>query len=110
MIRRPPRSTLFPYTTLFRSPGRGRVALSADVVRANLEQVRAEIGRAEVEIVAAVKYVELEDLAALAAAGITHVGENRAQELDRKAGAFPDFTWDFIGQLRSEERRVGKEC
>src|SRR5438270_5339759 len=24
MIRRPPRSTLFPYTTLFRSPGRVR--------------------------------------------------------------------------------------
>src|SRR5256885_4566798 len=24
MIRRPPRSTLFPYTTLFRSPGTGR--------------------------------------------------------------------------------------
>jgi len=24
MIRRPPRSTLFPYTTLFRSQGRGR--------------------------------------------------------------------------------------
>src|SRR3712207_8927973 len=24
MIRRPPRSTLFPYTTLFRSPDRGR--------------------------------------------------------------------------------------
>src|SRR5260370_14317768 len=25
MIRRPPRSTLFPYTTLFRSPGPGRL-------------------------------------------------------------------------------------
>src|SRR5438270_3242047 len=25
MTRRPPRSTLFPYTTLFRSPGRGRL-------------------------------------------------------------------------------------
>src|SRR5689334_24360972 len=25
MIRRPPRSTLFPYTTLFRSPGRIRI-------------------------------------------------------------------------------------
>src|SRR5688572_32867332 len=25
MIRRPPRSTLFPYTTLFRSPGFGKV-------------------------------------------------------------------------------------
>src|SRR3989442_16023075 len=26
MIRRPPRSTLFPYTTLFRSQGRGRLS------------------------------------------------------------------------------------
>src|SRR3712207_8664344 len=25
MIRRPPRSTLFPYTTLFRSPGKQRI-------------------------------------------------------------------------------------
>src|SRR2546421_3784808 len=30
MIRRPPRSTLFPYTTLFRSPGRARRALPGD--------------------------------------------------------------------------------
>src|SRR5256885_7313317 len=29
MIRRPPRSTLFPYTTLFRSPGRDPVDRSA---------------------------------------------------------------------------------
>src|SRR5258705_4093079 len=29
MIRRPPRSTLFPYTTLFRSPGEGRLRVSA---------------------------------------------------------------------------------
>src|SRR3712207_6986347 len=46
MIRRPPRSTLFPYTTLFRSPrllvdGRGRllhrqVALQGEVVAALL--------------------------------------------------------------------------
>jgi pyridoxal phosphate enzyme (YggS family) len=79
------------------------VALSADVVRANLEQVRAEIGRDDVEIIAAVKYVELEDLAALAEAGITHVGENRAQELARKSEAFPQFTWDFIGQLQSRK-------
>src|SRR3712207_8808158 len=27
MIRRPPRSTLFPYTTLFRSPAAGRAAV-----------------------------------------------------------------------------------
>src|SRR3712207_6888605 len=30
MIRRPPRSTLFPYTTLFRSPG-GRRVLPGDI-------------------------------------------------------------------------------
>src|SRR2546430_12492188 len=34
MIRRPPRSTLFPYTTLFRSPG--------PYVRADRHQVREE--------------------------------------------------------------------
>src|SRR2546430_12567387 len=33
MIRRPPRSTLFPYTTLFRSPARGVRALGAPLVR-----------------------------------------------------------------------------
>src|SRR5258708_13672097 len=37
MIRRPPRSTLFPYTTLFRSPG-GGVLNGADL-RAALDAV-----------------------------------------------------------------------
>src|SRR2546425_5339021 len=30
MIRRPPRSTLFPYTTLFRSPGHTRPSAAAN--------------------------------------------------------------------------------
>src|SRR2546430_5304383 len=34
MIRRPPRSTLFPYTTLFRSPGRRVRAARRDAVAA----------------------------------------------------------------------------
>src|SRR2546422_3486047 len=34
MIRRPPRSTLFPYTTLFRSRARGARAGAARVARA----------------------------------------------------------------------------
>src|SRR3712207_8419175 len=35
MIRRPPRSTLFPYTTLFRSPGRwdGMTEIPLDLAR-----------------------------------------------------------------------------
>src|SRR5258707_11359303 len=36
MIRRPPRSTLFPYTTLFRSPGPEDRRLGADRVHQQL--------------------------------------------------------------------------
>src|SRR2546422_4947399 len=38
MIRRPPRSTLFPYTTLFRSPRRRRSFELSDVSRDGLVQ------------------------------------------------------------------------
>src|SRR3712207_7879006 len=38
MIRRPPRSTLFPYTTLFRSPALQRfLALDAPILRKDLK-------------------------------------------------------------------------
>ena len=85
--------------------------LRVDQIRANLERVRAQIADAgrkpeEVEILAAVKYVPLEQLGLLADAGVTIVGENRAQELRRKADAYPGrFTWDFIGALQSRKVR-----
>jgi uncharacterized pyridoxal phosphate-containing UPF0001 family protein len=59
-----------------------------------------------VEILAAVKYVALEELGTLAEAGVKLVGENRAQELERKAAAHPGLTWDFIGQLQSRKVKV----
>jgi PLP dependent protein len=81
--------------------------LSAERVRANLQEVRDEVAQAaqgrEVEVLAAVKYVALEDLPLLAEAGVTTVGENRAQELERKAAQHPELTWDFIGQLQSRK-------
>jgi pyridoxal phosphate enzyme (YggS family) len=86
--------------------------LDAGRVGANLERVRAEIaaaGRdpAEVEILAAVKYVPVEELPALAEGGIELVGENRAQDLVAKADAHPGrFTWDFIGRLQSRKVRT----
>src|SRR5258708_31737831 len=45
MIRRPPRSTLFPYTTLFRSASIGRIALratstSSPIITLTLGQIR----------------------------------------------------------------------
>jgi pyridoxal phosphate enzyme (YggS family) len=77
--------------------------MDPDRVRRNLERVREQIGT-EVEILAAVKYVEADDLPALAEAGIELVGENRAQELLAKQEAHGElFTWDFIGQLQSRK-------
>ena len=77
--------------------------IDADRVRANLERVRSQIGDA-VEICSAIKYVDADDLPALAAAGLTLVGENRAQELAAKQEAHRDlFEWDFIGALQSRK-------
>jgi len=77
--------------------------LDARRVAGNLARVRAEIGRDDVEILAAVKYVAAEEIGVLAEAGITLVGENRAQELEVKAVAHPELTWDFIGHLQSRK-------
>ena len=89
--------------------------LEAARVAANLAQVRAQIeaacGRAGrdpagVDVLAAVKYVPVEELGVLADAGITLVGENRAQDLVAKAQAYPGrFTFDFIGHLQSRKVR-----
>jgi PLP dependent protein len=81
--------------------------LSADCVRRNLEEVRDEIaavaGGREVRVLAAVKYLPVEDLDALAAGGVTVVGENRAQELELKSAAHPELEWHFIGHLQSRK-------
>jgi PLP dependent protein len=82
--------------------------LDPAVVRANVDRVREEIaaaGRdpAGVELLAAVKYVALEEIGVLAEAGIAVAGENRAQDLEAKADAHPELTWDFIGHLQSRK-------
>jgi hypothetical protein len=85
--------------------------LRAEDVRANLERVRSEIAGAGrdpggVQILAAVKYVPVEELGVLAEAGLELLGENRAQDLAAKAQAYPGvFTWDFIGHLQSRKVR-----
>jgi PLP dependent protein len=79
--------------------------LSAERVRENLARVREELPE-HVQILAAVKYVPLEDLDALKAAGVELVGENRAQDLEAKATAHPEFRWHFIGQLQSRKVKL----
>ena len=58
-------------------------------------------------VVAATKYVSVEEMAALAEAGIEVVGENRAQDLERKHARYGDaFRWHFIGHLQSNKVKV----
>jgi PLP dependent protein len=80
--------------------------MRAEQVRENLERVREHIGT-RVEILAATKYVEAQDLPALAEGGIELVGENRAQDLLAKQGAHGElFTWDFIGGIQSRKLKL----
>jgi PLP dependent protein len=77
--------------------------IDPDRVRANLARIREQIGD-DVEICAAIKYVAVDDLPVLADAGITLVGENRAQDLVAKQHEHRElFEWDFIGALQSRK-------
>jgi PLP dependent protein len=74
-------------------------------IAANLERARATAGE-RVELLAATKYVPLEEMGALAEAGVTLVGENRQQDLAAKRERWGDaFAWDFIGNLQSRKVR-----
>jgi pyridoxal phosphate enzyme (YggS family) len=80
--------------------------MSPDAVRANYERIRSEVGNG-VTVVAATKYVALEDMRVLVDAGIEVVGENRAQELERKHAEYGEaFRWHFIGHLQSNKTKV----
>jgi PLP dependent protein len=80
--------------------------LSPEGIRGRYEQLRDEVGPG-VTVVAATKYVSVEDMAALAEAGIEVVGENRAQDLEAKHAVYGDaFRWHFIGHLQSRKVRI----
>jgi PLP dependent protein len=106
--------------------------LSSETIRANLERIGGELAAAtqrrptvgstaqtglgdgelrasvrQIEVLAATKYVSVEDLPILAEAGVHLVGENRAQDLQAKVAAHGElFEWDFIGQLQSRRVRL----
>ena len=80
--------------------------MSPDEIRARYARIRDEVG-AGVTVVAAPKYVSLDDMAALAEAGVEVVGENRAQDLEAKHAVYGDaFRWHFIGRLQSRKAKL----
>src|SRR5256884_8826244 len=138
MIRRPPRSTLFPYTTLFRS-----LSLARATTRSREFAVRAAIGAtrgrllaqllAEGLILATIGGIgglflakwSLHSIVRIEALHLPRVAEIRLDSIVLAFtlalsiatvvlfGLFPSLSVsrpDVAGILRSEERRVGKEC
>ena len=85
--------------------------LEPEAIAANLERVRERTGP-EVEILVATKYVPLEEMGALAEAGVRLVGENRLQDLEAKRERWgAAFEWDFIGNLQSRKvKRIASLC
>ena len=83
--------------------------MNAAEVRERYLRVSDEAG-AGVTVVAATKYVSLDELGLVAEAGVEVVGENRAQDLAAKHAAYGDaFRWHFIGHLQSNKVRVVNE-
>ena len=80
--------------------------MNAGSIRERYLRLREEAGPT-VTVVAATKYVPLEQLGVLAEAGVEIVGENRAQDLSAKHAAYGDaFRWHFIGHLQSNKVKV----
>src|SRR3989449_11759563 len=92
MIRRPPRSTLFPYTTLFRShAGSPHECLADDAL-----EDHPRVWRDRMPLAQSLR------LDTEAGVGIEH------DEVGVAPGRDPPFAGE--PRERSEERRVGKEC
>jgi len=80
--------------------------LSPERVRQSYERIKTEVG-ANVTVVAATKYVSVDELQVLADAGVEVVGENRAQDLEAKHARYGDaFRWHFIGHLQSRKAKI----
>jgi PLP dependent protein len=81
-------------------------SLSVEAVRGRYLHLRDEAGP-DVTVVVATKYITVDELAALAEAGVEVVGENRAQDLVAKHERYGDaFRWHFIGHLQSNKVKV----
>jgi len=88
---------------------------TAHLIRERLEVVRSRVAESlaqgsreadEVRILVASKYYTLEQMAALAGAGVELLGENKAEDLVRKQDEFgDDFEWHFIGHLQRRKAR-----
>src|SRR3712207_9572721 len=115
MIRRPPRSTLFPYTTLFRSCAAllicvvAPAAAQAVTVQPTVMTRNLYLGASLTPIVVAAQTGGNVQGAAVAALQKAIGPNNFAARAPAIAAEINATKPDLVG-LRSEERRVGNEC
>lgn len=85
----------------------GSVAGAVAAVRARIASAAERAGRdaGEITLVAVTKYVDLDAVRALIAAGVTDLGENQAQQLRDRAPLFTDVRWHAIGPLQTNKAR-----
>src|SRR3989442_5203432 len=106
MIRRPPRSTLFPYTTLFRS----RVPLGVDV-RDLLELEGALEGQGEVETAPQIEEVIAVDEALGDSANRIALPKNDRHEVRKLPEPFSDLAHERgIDEVPREAELEREEC
>ena len=81
---------------------RAVLAERLSAVRARIEDACRRVGRdpGEVTLVAVTKTVSVEVAALAAELGVRNLGENRPQELWKKAAAVPAARWHLIGHLQ----------
>src|SRR3712207_9301377 len=96
MIRRPPRSTLFPYTTLFRS-------INADLFTCGIASIIQSVGFWKIGVrLPLLQGVTFTAVSPMIAIGLAAGGGTE--------GLVVIYGAVIVAGLRSEERRVGKEC
>jgi pyridoxal phosphate enzyme (YggS family) len=80
-----------------------------DAVRQRINAAAADAGRGDAapQLIVVTKFHPAEDVARLAALGVTDVGENRDQEAADKAARLQELNlrWHFIGQLQSNKAK-----
>src|SRR3712207_9375246 len=110
MIRRPPRSTLFPYTTLFRSRyAAARIYYALDFKAMN------EAAQILFDYTDFTSFSKLHTDVKTNNCRIMHAAWTQLNETEWvftiQADRFlRNMVRSIVGTLRSEERRVGKEC
>ncbi len=83
-----------------------------EMVRMRIAQAAARCGRSadEITLIAVTKNFSAEDINFALAHGITHIGENRVQEMTDKFDAVDETKWNLIGHLQTNKVKyiIGK--